>query len=202
MTETGSILAVMAHPDDAELWAGGTLALHARSSLVTLLVASDDEIRCSEAAEGARILGAKLEIVTQLSVVAVTAYLMRLSPDIVITHRFDDVHPDHRRTAETVLAALPEAVIKTARPQRMYSCDSYESLTMFGKVPGQVIVDVTPTFEIKLAALAAHRSQPTDHFTHMAQRLGAVWGGRIGRPWAEAFDPIPVLGKLPGLAHL
>ncbi|MGH3567752.1 MAG: hypothetical protein ACRDRH_17320 [Pseudonocardia sp.] len=31
MSRAGSVLTVMAHPDDAELWAGGTLAVHARA---------------------------------------------------------------------------------------------------------------------------------------------------------------------------
>ena len=38
VTGPGSILAVMAHPDDAELWAGGTLALHARHQEAVIAV--------------------------------------------------------------------------------------------------------------------------------------------------------------------
>lgn len=37
-TPAGSILAVTAHPDDAELWMGGTLAWHARHAAVTIAV--------------------------------------------------------------------------------------------------------------------------------------------------------------------
>ncbi len=48
----GSVLAVMAHPDDAELWAGGTLALHA----------AHDAVRDAEARAGAEILGASLRL--------------------------------------------------------------------------------------------------------------------------------------------
>jgi hypothetical protein len=39
------VLAVMAHPDDAELWAGGTLALHARDAAVTLGVPRHEPAR-------------------------------------------------------------------------------------------------------------------------------------------------------------
>jgi LmbE family N-acetylglucosaminyl deacetylase len=202
VSQVGNILAVMAHPDDAELWAGGTLALHARASSATILVSSTEGSRRSEAAKGASILGASLELVDELSPDVCREALMRLLPNIVITHRLDDVHPDHRRTAEALLEAVPGAAIKTGYPKRVYSCDSYESLTINGKVQGQVIVDVTSTFEIKLAALGAHRSQPTDHFSRMAERLAAVWGARIGSTWGEAFDPIPVLGRLPPAAHL
>jgi LmbE family N-acetylglucosaminyl deacetylase len=197
-----TILGVFAHPDDAELWAGGVLAKHAQSEQVTILVASTDEVRRHEAAEGARLLGVNLELVNNHSVDVCARFLLALNPKIVITHPLCDVHPDHRHTAEILLAAVPKVAIETGYPHRMYTCDSYESLTLNGKIPGIVIVDVTETFEVKRQALSKHHSQPLAHFIGMAERLGASWGGRIGCPWAEAFDPVPVLGRLPGVTHL
>ena len=123
-------------------------------------------------------------------------------PDIVITHRVDDVHPDHRLTALTVLGVLPDVVITTGFPKRVYVCDTYESATLNGFVSARVIVDVSETFDLKITALRAHQSQPISHFAAMAERMGASWGGRIGKQWAEAFDPVPVLGRLPSAPHL
>src|ERR1039457_1453063 len=56
-----SVLAVMAHPDDGELWAGGPLALHARDAAVTLAVNEHEPARMAEAAAGAAILGVRLQ---------------------------------------------------------------------------------------------------------------------------------------------
>lgn len=198
----GDIVAVMAHPDDAELWAGGTLALHAQTSRVTILVAASDEIRKAEALSGAAVLGAEVKVVALHTLQECMISLSSLRPDVVITHRFDDVHSDHRNVAELVLQALPEIVIATGFPRRVYTCDTYESLTLNGKVEGRVIVDVTSTFNQKLEALSTHRSQPLDHFMGMARRLGGLWGARCGCQWAEAFDPIPILGRLPSCEHL
>jgi Radical SAM superfamily len=39
-----------------------------------------------------------------------------------------DIHPDHQRTAQTLLAALPEVVIATGHPRRVYTCDGYHNL--------------------------------------------------------------------------
>lgn len=199
----GSIVAFGAHPDDGELWAGGTLALHARVAPVLLAVErSADPARNAEAATGADRLGIRLELLDRATPDACAELLRREHPHIVLTHPVSDVHPDHRRVAETVLAALPDAVIATGHPRRFYAWDSYEGLTLAGPTRGHTIVDVTETFAVKLHALAAHQSQPLPHFTAMTERLGRLWGGRIGVTYAEAFDPIPVLGRLPGAAHL
>jgi hypothetical protein len=36
----------------------------------------------------------------------------------------------------------------------------------------------------------------------MAERLARGWGARIGVAFAEAFDPVPVLGRMPGATFL
>ncbi len=55
--------------------------------------------------------------------------LRRLTPEVLVTHPRNDMHADHRRTADVALAAVPLAVIETGHPQRVYACDTYESLT-------------------------------------------------------------------------
>lgn len=202
VTGPGSILAVMAHPDDAELWAGGTLALHARHQEAVIAVEQRGAERSAEAAEGARRLGVGLRLAEAITPASCAALLLELRPEVVVTHRLDDVHADHRRVAEAVLAAIPEAVIAQGRPLRLYTCDSYESLTIGGQVGGRTLVDVSTTFEAKMHSLRAHASQPLDHFGAMAERLARSWGARIGVAYAEAFDPVPVLGRLPGVSHL
>lgn len=66
-----------------------------------------------------------------------------------------------------------------------------------------MIVDVTTTFEQKMRALNKHASQPVaGHFGPMARALSALWGARTGVAHAEAFTPLPLLGRVPGAAHL
>jgi N-acetylglucosamine malate deacetylase 1 len=195
-----SVLTVMAHPDDAELWAGGTLARCADSgAAVTIAVPHHAEpVRDAEAAAGAAILGAKLYQFDQPSVTALRELLVAVRPEIVITHPLRDAHPDHRTLAETVVAALPDIVIATGHPRRVYTADTYNSLTLDGPVPAHTIVDITDTYDRKQRALATHTSQPVaDHFGPMAKTLARLWGSRIGVLHAENFVPLPVLGRLP-----
>lgn len=205
MSATGSVLTVMAHPDDAELWAGGTLAVHAQAGTpVTIAVPRANEVRDREAALGAETLGALLRPLDELTASTIRDLLTELRPDVVITHNPDDIHPDHQSAARTVLAALPEVVIATGHPHRVYACDGYHNLDRHGRpLHLPVILDITNTWATKMHALAAHASQPiTSHFAPMAETLGRLHGGRIGVRYAEAFSPVPILGHLPSTAHL
>ncbi|MFF3002007.1 PIG-L deacetylase family protein [Kitasatospora sp. NPDC057940] len=199
----GSVLAAFAHPDDAELWAGATLALHAKYAAVTIAVPHRDEVRDAEARKGAAALGADLHHAPRLDHASVQQLLLEKRPDIVITHPLGDVHPEHRAVAAVVLGAVPEPRIATGSPNRFYTCDTYNSLTLDGPVHADVIVDATATFDTKMAALREHASQPIEqHFGPMAENLGRLWGARIGTRYAEAFTAVPILGCLPGATHL
>jgi LmbE family N-acetylglucosaminyl deacetylase len=199
------VLVVMAHPDDAELWAGGTLALHAQTAHVSIAIPPSDPARLAEAAAGADILGANLHLLEGAATPqSLSALMIQLRPDVVITHPTSDVHPDHRSLAATVLAALPDAVITAGFPRRLYTCDTYNSLTLDGPLAATTVIDITETYPTKMRALAAHNTtQPiTDHFGPMAENLARLWGARIGTPYAEPFTAVPILGRLPGAAHL
>jgi len=200
----GSVLTVMGHPDDAELWADGALSLYAGAGAqITIVIPRFGEVRDREAAAGAEFLGGLLHFLDELAVSAVRDMLAELRPEVVVTHSPDDIHPDHQRVARTVLAALPEVVIATGHPRRVYTCEGYNNLDRTGRpLHLPIIVDVTSTWETKMRALAAHMSQPiADHFAPMAETLGRLHGARIGVRYAEAFSPVPVLGRLPA-AHL
>lgn len=205
MTSPGSLLTIMGHSDDAELWVGGALSLHTGvGKQVTIVTPRAGAIRDQEAAASAKILGGLLRLLDELTVSTVLDLLIELRPEIVITHNPEDIHPDHQRAARSVLAALPEAVIATGHPHRVYTCDGYNNLDRHGRpLHLPVIVDVTSTWETKMRALAAHVSQPiAEHFAPMAQILGQLHGARIGVRYAEAFAPVPILGRLTATVHL
>lgn len=201
----GSVLTVMAHPDDAELWSGGTLAHLARAgATVTIAVPEhSDAVRNTEAAAAAHLLGARHQPYPTASVEALRELLDATRPEVVLTHPLDDIHPDHRRLAHTLTAALPDVVIATGHPRRVYTCDSYNGLTSHGPIAAHTIIDVTDTWAAKMRALAAHASQPiSEHFAPMAETLARLWGRRIGTRYGENFVPLPVLGRLPAATTL
>jgi bacillithiol biosynthesis deacetylase BshB1 len=179
------IAGICAHPDDAELVMGGTLAMEARRGRRVALVdltrgesgsRGDPATRAREAAEAARILGvahreslglpdARLAAGPDSRDVIVEA-LRRLRPRVVITQHWDQRHPDHSAAGRLVYDACFVAGLRAYRPDLgaawrppkiVYSL----SMTEMAELVPSFVVDITATWDTKLRAIRAFTSQFT-----------------------------------------
>ena len=173
-------LFVGAHPDDVELTSGGLAALLAshghRVGIVDLTRGERAsrgtvEERAREAAEAARALGVEgreclglpdtgLDRSNPAQLAAVVACLRRARPRLVGAPDRDDEHPDHVEASHLVVRACYfaglaryEAPGERHRPERLLFA------LYRGDVRAQLVVDVSPVWERRRAAIAAHRSQ-------------------------------------------
>jgi len=175
------LLAVMAHPDDAELLCGGALAKAARlGRRVGILDLTAGEMgssgtvedRTREAAEAARILGLAVRRCAGLpdaglendneSRHIVAGLLRALRPRIVVTHWRVGRHRDHRIASELVRdATFLSGLRKLDVPGTPFRPTKLVYATAYREDVGRpdFVVDITEDFDTKLAALAAHRSQ-------------------------------------------
>jgi bacillithiol biosynthesis deacetylase BshB1 len=183
--EAFDLAAVCAHPDDAELVMGGTIAREtARGRRVCLLDLTrgecgsrgTPETRAAEALEAARILGAahreslglpdaRLADLPEQRDVLVEA-LRRLRPRVVLLQHWEQRHPDHAAASRIVYGASFLAGLRNYRPdlgpafrpaKLVYAVTMTEANDL---VPG-FVVDVTGVWETKLRAIAAFASQFT-----------------------------------------
>ena len=177
-----------AHPDDCELQAGGTAALWAaRGHKVKFVSVTSGDIghwreaggplarrRKIEVQEADKILGVTTEILdvhdgellpTLENRRTLTRLIREWQADLVISHRPNDYHPDHRYTGVLVQDAAfmvtvphfcPEVPILTKNPVFMYFPDRFQKPNPFKP---DVIVDVGPAMERKLDALGVMISQ-------------------------------------------
>ena len=174
------VLAIGAHPDDVELGCGGTLALLARQGRKVGILhltrgeagtrGTPDE-RQSEAENAARILGAAEVAFLDCGDGALRtgdaeedALIERLRawrPDLVLGPSPSDRHPDHHRACQLVQSACFYAGLKNRHPEggAAFRPGAFFSFMQHDVFEPSFIVDVTSTWEIKLEALRAYRSQ-------------------------------------------
>jgi N-acetylglucosamine malate deacetylase 1 len=177
------IVGICAHPDDAELVMGGTLAREAaagrRLALVDLTRGESGsrgtpEQRAAEAVAAAVVLGVAHRETLSLPDSAlearvehrdaVVAALRRLRPDVVITQHWDQRHPDHAVASRLVYDACFIAGLRNYRPAlgeafRPRKVVYATSMTEAIEAAPSFVVDITATFETKMRAIRAFASQ-------------------------------------------
>lgn len=172
------VLAIGAHPDDVELGCGGTLARLAsegRSVGILHLTRGErgtrgtPEGRQAEAEAAAAALGAKaMDFLDcgdgglRTGPVEEDSLIVKLRlwrPDLVLAPSPHDRHPDHTRAHQLVEAACFYAGLRNrgeGEPFRPAAMFAYMQHDLFAP---SFIVDVTASWETKLASLRAYRSQ-------------------------------------------
>ena len=179
------VLAIGAHPDDVELFAGGTLLRLAALGYTTGIVdltrgeaatrGTADE-RAAEAERAAGVLrlahresldlgDARLDD-SERGRSAIVEVLRRLRPRLVLTHHPDQPHPDHAAAARAVVAAAYLAgVAKFAPGADGLAAHRPSAVAHFGlpaSVAPSFVVDVSDFADARLAAIRCHRSQLHD----------------------------------------
>jgi N-acetylglucosamine malate deacetylase 2 len=126
---------------------------------------------------------------------AIAAHLAELRPDVVVTHGSNGEygHPQHVYTHQSVRAAIRS--LAPWRPAELLTWCANTGANADDKLtnrddPADFALDISPWFEAKLAAMAAHRSQ---HAMFMRNNKAADWRQSLRRQ--EAFRRWPTDGR-------
>jgi N-acetylglucosamine malate deacetylase 1 len=210
-------LVIAAHPDDAEIGAGGTiLSLKAQGASVGILDLTDGEptphgspeIRRRETEAASQIL--RLDWRGNLglpnrSLVAdlesrhrLAGMIRRLRPRVLLTHYWEDAHPDHVAASALVDAARFWAKLtKTDLPETphyperiLYFCSMHLRLN----IRPSFILDVSSHHDGKMRAVTSYHTQviqgrPTTPPTFLDELRdwARYWGWAIGAVYGEPF---------------
>ncbi len=233
------ILAIFAHPDDMELCVGGTLLKMKSLGYTTgeldvtrgeMGTRGTPEIRGEEADEAARIL--KLDVRENLELpdghvlltdearTKLVRVLRRVQPKVILTHQFDDPHPDHN--------AIAQLVRESARLSSMQKYDGdfgqerikvpMVAHNIFSqRVVPSFIIDISEFLDEKMEAIFAYKSQfhnPNsgepetrltsaqflDELENRSRYFGSLIGVEAGEPFfvremLNIDDPIALLTR-------
>jgi LmbE family N-acetylglucosaminyl deacetylase len=182
------LLIIGAHPDDADYHAGGIAALYRAAGHIVKMVSLTNgdaghqtqrgpELaarRRAEAAASGAVIGASYDVLDHhdgqlLPSIENREQIIRLirsfAPDLLLTHRPNDYHPDHRYTSQlvqdaaylmTVPAIAPDTPHLARDPVIAYLPDDFQKPNPFQPT---VAVDVGSVLDQVVAMLHCHTSQ-------------------------------------------
>ena len=185
---TARLLIIGAHPDDAEYHAGGMATLYRQLGRPVRMVSVTDGgaghhvyqpaelrvIRQREAAASARVIGAEYvvwdfpdgSLVPSLEVrERIIREIRTYQPDLVLTHRTCDYHPDHRAVGQAVqdasfLITVPHVAndVPALRSDPVVAsmCDLF---TRPASLRPDLMLDISPYLDTIGRMLSCHRSQ-------------------------------------------
>lgn len=180
------VLAVGAHPDDPEIFCGGTLAKYAKQGHKVFMAYLTDgsagalegdrkklaETRLKEGGNAAKLIKAELislglpdaELVDNLdNRLKVMDAVREAKPDIIITHPPHDQNPDHRIASALVKDA---SFMALARKLKTRHAPTDKIIPLYFMEPAKGIdflpteyVDITDVFDVKKKLFLQHKSQ-------------------------------------------
>lgn len=223
-----SLLVFGAHPDDCEFTAAGLAALYARrgSRVCFVSVTNGDaghqvlggstlaRIRREEARAAAKLIGIESlvldnhdgELLPTLDRRReIISIIREFKPDLVLSPRPNDYHPDHRYTSILVQDAAYMVTVPHAKafadhlprnPVIMYLSDRFQKPYPFTP---DMVIDIGEVVEQKFAMIERHRSQVYDWLPYNVGALDQVPEGEAARrEWLRArYEP-----RLRGIADL
>ncbi len=199
------VLALTAHPDDLEFFAGGTLRrLALAGSQITAVVLSDGEKRgnwrdLSEQRQSEQREAARLQGYESVTFMGLPDFGLPEDPrlEMLVARAWDQVAP------EVILAFDPKELVpqfanrdhkalgRTVMDLARARFFSGAQVFFYGTHHPDVLVDITPVMEEKLTAVKAHQSQMVylnEEETDGAFKLMArIMAGRSGVTYAESL---------------
>jgi len=197
------LLVLGAHPDDAEYHAGGLAGVYRQAGHTVRLVSMTNgqaghferapeqlaEIRRAEAARAGEVIGAEYvtwdipdgELTPDLPTrQRVIREIRRFAPDLLLTHRPYDYHPDHRAAGQlvqdaTYLVTVPNVLRDTPAlfrdPVVAYMPDLF---TKPNPLCPDIVLDVTEQVDTIVRMLACHATQVFEWLAYQEGLLDQV----------------------------
>lgn len=202
----GSLLAIVAHPDDETLGCGGTLALHAEmgSKVKVLCLTCPSKERRNELKQASMSLGIEeptvfdgerlsdeFEMVRKISDLIVAS-----RPDIVVTHLAFDYHREHSTALRLVREAI-EWGAHTTNYSDPWTVELLLQMEVNTLIPNpHIVVDVSEAFQRKMDALQCYPSQlakfSEGYYQRFSKSKAELRGVQGGCRYGEAFIEEPL----------
>ena len=226
------ILAIGAHPDDIELSAAGTIMQQISvGKKVAIVDLTEGELasrgttdtRYAEAADASEIMGITKRVNLNLgdgffdfsksNKIKIIEQIRFFQPEIVLVNAYSDRHPDHGKGAALAKeACFLAGLVKIETTLKGQLQEKWRPKAVYGYIQDNYlkpdfVVDITPFYERKLAAIQAYQTQffnpnSNEPNTPISSQefldfLKGRWGGfgrSIGAKYGEGFTVDRTMG--------
>ena len=198
------VLAIGAHPDDIEIFMYGLLSIYKKEGhQVYTMIATDGgkggaytgnklaKERANEAISGLEKLSSPIflnlpdgELGGELEHRNIIKdNILKIMPDLIITHSEDDYHADHKS-----LSLITKGAVSHYIP--ILYCDTLMGINFHPNY----YVDITNYQESKKEAVLKHQTQKPDRFVHLIELMNSYRAAQCNAPkenYAEAYSFVP-----------
>lgn len=211
------LLILGAHPDDAEIHAGGIASMYRAMGREVKMVSVTDggaghhtrssaelvRLRREEAAAAGRVISAVYETwdfpdgALQASLEVrhrIIREIRQFKPDLVLTHRPNDYHPDHRAVGQSVQDAsylvkvpliVPDVPALRKDPVVAYMPDLF---TKPLRMQPEIVLNIADHIDIIVSMLSCHASQVFEWLAYEQGILESLPTDQAGRMmWLKAW---------------
>lgn len=190
-----NIVYVLAHPDDAEIWCGGTILKQIqKGDNVKIVYLYSTKERKSEALQIMKYK-VKVEFIKPTEK-ELRKTIKDFNTNIIVTHWFKDCHHEHKDCFYKVYNILPELLVFDKLKFSFFVCDTYNSIGFDNsKFMPNTYVDISKFNKNKKEIIRNHTSQPCDYFIDMVEKQNKNWGIKNNCKLAESYLQLPVQGN-------
>ena len=178
------LLAIGAHPDDVELSAGGTIALHVKAGKVVGIIdltrgelgtRGNADLRDQESKEASGILGIAFRENLKMKdglfendeqhLLKIIEKIRLYQPEVVICNAVTDRHPDHGRASTIVSRACFLSGLRKIntqfnnKAQELWRPKAVYHYIQDRHIQPDFIIDISRFMDVKMAAIKAYSSQ-------------------------------------------
>jgi len=196
------VLCLFAHPDDAEIWVGGTLlkfiAKNYKVKVITFF--EHTEIRLNEVKESSKIIGYE-HIILDIKDYTIPNYEEIISlrgdniPDIVFTHWNEDTHLEHKcvyTLTENTIHYWKRYKKKTPLLLMVSTYFMRGEESIFNP---DIVIDIEQYLLKKESAIKCHKSQKVQNLLDDINSQHKIFAGQAGLKIAEGFKEKVFFGK-------
>lgn len=195
------IYAIFAHPDDCEIWSGGTLYKFVQKGgkVSSYCFYEISDIRKKESERALKRLSIQANFLASEPYQKLDSdrFLSETSgvvPDLIITHWNDDTHLEHQKTFDLALELAHYYKRYNKKTPILLMVPSYYLHGVNKAFKPEIILDISDVLDKKINAIECHESQNPSFILKDILTQNRIFGQQIKVEYGEGYKEYPLFG--------